>query len=61
MANENEVLKIKDGVVTACDKNAVNVVIPEGVTQIDWEAFIGCKSLSSVVIPATVTEIVVRA
>jgi hypothetical protein len=33
------------------------VVIPEGVTRIGGEAFLGCTSLPSVVIPESVTEI----
>ncbi|MBB5226882.1 leucine-rich repeat domain-containing protein [Treponema ruminis] len=57
MANKNDVLTIKDGVVTSCEKNAVNVEIPAGVTKIDRKAFSGCESLTSVVIPETVTEI----
>ena len=56
MANE-DVLTIENGVVTKCDENAVDVVIPEGVTEIgDW-AFNGCKSLTSVVIPESVKKI----
>ena len=56
MANE-DVLTIENGVVTKCDENAVDVVIPEGVTEIGGWAFNGCKSLTSVVIPESVKKI----
>ena len=32
-------------------------IIPEGVTEIDNEAFYDCESLTSVEIPSSVTEI----
>lgn len=35
----------------------VNLVIPDGVTEIDSQAFQGCESLQSVTIPESVTEI----
>ena len=56
MANE-DVLTIENGVVTKCKKNAVDVVIPAGVTEIGGWAFNGCKSLTSVVIPESVKKI----
>jgi hypothetical protein len=34
-----------------------DVVIPEGVTAIGWQAFLGCEGLRSVVIPEGVTDI----
>ena len=55
MANE-DVLKITNGVVEECDENAVDVVIPEGVTEIGEEAFLKCKSLSSVEFGGTVAQ-----
>lgn len=54
---EENVLTIENGVVTKCDKSAVNVVIPDGVTKIGQKAFDYCKSLLSVEIPKSVTEI----
>ena len=32
-------------------------VIPEGVTEIGWSAFVGCTSLTSIDIPESVTSI----
>ncbi len=53
----NEVLTIKDGIVTYCRNDVVDVIIPKSVTKIDDWAFAGCKSLKSVAIPKSVTEI----
>ena len=54
---EKDVLTIENGVVKKCDKSAVSVVIPDGVTEIgDW-AFKDCSALKSIVIPNGVTEI----
>ena len=36
---------------------SLSISIPESVTGIGWEAFSGCKSLTSISIPAGVTEI----
>ena len=33
------------------------VPIPEGVTEIGWNAFFGCTSLNSMILPASLTEI----
>ena len=57
MADENKFLKIKDGVVTGCDKSATEITIPEGVTEIGVGAFQRCLSLASITIPNSVTEI----
>ena len=45
---KNDVLTIENGVVTKCKKDAVDVVIPEGVTEIGKFAFRDCYSLTSV-------------
>jgi len=50
-------MKIKDGVLVKYDGPGGDVVIPEGVTEIDELAFDGCKSLTSVTIPEGVTTI----
>lgn len=57
MANENNSLIIKDGVVTSCNKDVVNVVIPAGVTEIHSRAFYDCVTLESVVIPESIKKI----
>lgn len=54
---ENTVLTIIDKVVRSCPKDAVNVVIPDGVETIDFTAFKDCEKLESVVIPDSVTVI----
>ena len=61
MANEEDVLTIENGVVTVCDKNAVNAVIPDGVTEIGESAFRNCYKLESIVIPPEVKKIGERA
>ena len=38
-----------------------SITIPDGVTQIDCNAFMECTSLSSITIPDSVTEISVEA
>ena len=52
---ENDVLTIEDGVLTKCKEGLVNLVVPNGVTEIGQEAFSDCSSLTSVVIPESVT------
>ena len=37
-------------------ENLVSVVIPEGVTTIDWDVFNGCTNLETVKIPNTVNK-----
>ena len=50
--------KDKDGFSAYPNPSAlVDVVIPDGVTQIGESAFRGCKSLTSITIPESVTEI----
>ena len=57
-------LTIKDGLAAQNDKllylanaKATEITIPEGVTEIGWDAFYGCKSLASLAIPEGVTKI----
>ena len=35
----------------------VEVIIPEGITRIEKDAFIGCNNLQKVILPESVTEI----
>ena len=56
MSNE-DVLTIEDGVVEACKQDAVDVVIPEGVKEIGYNAFSDCKALKSILLPSTLEEI----
>ena len=55
--NEKEPLTIEGGVVTSCNKSATEIAIPEGVTEIGYEAFYGCWALASITIPNSVTKI----
>ena len=57
MASENNSLTIIDGVVTSCNKDVANVVIPAGVTEIHSRAFYDCVTLESVVIPESIKKI----
>ena len=57
MANEEDVLTIENGVVTKCKKDAVSVVIPDGVTAIGENAFLNCSALKSISLPSTLKEI----
>ena len=57
MEKEKDVLTIENGVVTACDKSAVDVLIPEGVTAIGESAFQNCEALKTVSFPLTLTTI----
>jgi hypothetical protein len=58
MAMKDKVLTIQRGVVIECrDPRAANVVIPDGVTEIEQEAFHGRWGLKSVVIPEGLTRI----
>lgn len=47
----------KSGHLEKCKMQAIHVVIPEGVTQINSYAFVSSKSISSVVIPEGVAKI----
>lgn len=44
-------LTIENGVLVKCDENATEVVIPEGVTEIESDAFEGCKALKTLRFP----------
>lgn len=44
-------------IVTKCDVNATEVIVPQGVTRIEGNAFEGCEKLTSVVLPDTVESI----
>lgn len=59
MYQEHEFLVIEDGIAEGFKPGMERgeVVIPDGVTEIDDEAFIECESLESVVIPKSVVEI----
>lgn len=48
---------INEGILLKYDGPGINVVIPEGVTEIANEAFRDCSDLTSVTIPESVTEI----
>ena len=50
-----------DTIVVGCDKEAVEIVIPDGITEICSLAFDGCKQLKSVMIPRGVKKIGARA
>ena len=58
----NEYLTIEGGVLVQCSRDALgSIIIPDGVTSIGDEAFLGCSSLKSIVIPDSVTSIGERA
>ena len=50
-------LYIEDNVLIKCDNKVENVVIPDGITQIDDYAFELCTQLKTVTIPGSVTSI----
>lgn len=52
-------LKMSGTVITGCDKSRLpeNLVIPDGVTKIGYNAFGVCKSLMSVTIPESAEKI----
>ena len=47
---------LNNGVIKA-EKSVTDVVIPDGIVRIEWDAFSDCTSLTSVAIPNSVTEI----
>lgn len=54
-------LIVVNNIVTKCKQNAVNVVIPDGVTQIAESAFERLKTLKTLEIPDSVQKIGARA
>ena len=45
-----DILKIENGDIVSCDKNAVDVVFPEDILRVRTHAFEGCDKLESVTI-----------
>ena len=48
---------IKNGVLIKCRGPGGDAAIPEGITEIGWSTFSGCKNLTSVTIPKSVEAI----
>ena len=55
--DNSECLIIKNGVVTRGDRDALAVVVPDGVTEIGMYAFSGCASLVEITLPESVKRI----
>jgi hypothetical protein len=49
--------EIKDGVLVKYNGSAAEVIVPEGVTSIESNAFSGNKTLVSITLPASLTSI----
>ncbi|ELP84346.1 hypothetical protein EIN_278060 [Entamoeba invadens IP1] len=54
--NSKEITSIPRGCFLGCE-NLSNIVLPEGVTELQDECFFGCKSLKKIVLPSTVVSI----
>ncbi|MCR5122461.1 MAG: leucine-rich repeat protein [Ruminococcus sp.] len=54
---EEDPLVIVNGILIDGNKAAGDVVIPDGVTEISYRAFLECEALTSVTIPEGVTDI----
>lgn len=57
-AEENypKCLTIENNVVVKCDKEATEVVVPDGVTEIGEGAFSDCTNLKEVILPDGLTK-----
>ena len=52
-------IKIKDGIQVygVTDKDITDVIIPDGVTTIERDAFKNCRKLKSIILPSSLREI----
>ena len=48
---------IENGILTKYSGSATELVVPNGVTSIGYDAFYGCSGLTSITIPNSVTSI----
>jgi hypothetical protein len=55
--SQNEDFEIEDGVLIKYHGSSPDVVIPDGVTNIDDYAFYNCENITSITIPDSVTNI----
>ncbi len=56
-ADESSDFTIENGVLTSYDGPGGDVVIPDGVISIDWNAFDNKSNLKSVAFPSSVTSV----